>query len=88
MLRITIELVPGGFMPMRRTIATMNIGNLSDLADVSNYRVDAMERANPLSGDPPRSATCTVVGHDRRQSVWVLMARAAEEIMHAEFDEL
>jgi hypothetical protein len=88
MLRIIIELVPGGCRPLRRTIASMNIGNLSDLADISDYKIDAMEAANQLAGTPSRSATCTVVGHHRRQSVWSLIAKAAAEIERAEFDEL
>jgi len=88
MLRVTIELVPGGFTPLRRTIASMTVGNVSDLADISDYRVDAMEGANPLTGEPPRSTTCTIVDHDRRQSVWALLAKAADEITRAEFDEL
>jgi hypothetical protein len=88
MLRVIIELVPGGFTPLRRTIASMRIGNLSDLADISNYQIEAMESANPLTSKPACSATCTVVAHDRRQSVWSLIAKAAAEIAEAEFDEL
>jgi hypothetical protein len=87
-LRVIIELVPGGFTPLRRTIASMRIGNLSDLADVSDYKIEAMESANPLTAKPPVSATCTIVAHDRRQSVWSLIAKAAAEIAEAEFDEL
>jgi hypothetical protein len=88
MLRVIIELVPGGRRELRRTIASMNIGNQSDLADISNYKIDAMESANRLTGTPPRYATCTVIAHDRRQSVWALIAKAAAEIQKAEFDEL
>jgi hypothetical protein len=47
MLVVKVELVPGGFEPMRRTVASMRIWNLSDLADVSDYRVEGTERANP-----------------------------------------
>ena len=88
MLRVIIEIVPGGQAQLRRTIASMAIGNISNLADVSDYKVDAMESANHLIGTPPRSATCEVTGHDRRQSVWALVAKAAAEIEKAEFDEL
>jgi hypothetical protein len=88
MLRVIVELVPGGYRPLRRTIASMNIGNMSDLADISDYKIDATEQANQLTGTPSRSATCTVVGHHRRQSVWALIAKAAAEIEKAEFDEL
>jgi len=88
MLRVTIDLVPGGFSPLRRTIATLRISNASDLADISNYVIEAMEGANPLTGDPPRNAQCMVFGHDRKQSVWKLLERACEEILKADFGEL
>lgn len=73
---------------MRRTIASMRISNESNLADVSDYTVSATESANPLTGDPPRTAACPVRAHDRRQSVWALVAKASEEIMKAGFVEL
>jgi hypothetical protein len=88
MLRVTIELVPGGFTPMRRMIASMSIANVSDLADVSDYRIEAMEGANVLTGSPPRNAACVVLRHDRRQSVWALLAEACIEIQKADFVEL
>lgn len=77
MLAITVDLVPGGFEPLRRTIATMKIANVSDLTDHSNYTVEAAEGANPLAGLPPTSISSTVHNHDRRQSVWSLIAKAA-----------
>jgi hypothetical protein len=57
MLMVTIELVPGGLWPMRRTIASMRISNASELAEVSDYTVEAIEDTNPLTGDPPRNAS-------------------------------
>jgi hypothetical protein len=88
MLLITIDLLPGGHAPHRRTVASMQIANISDLADISDYHIGAIEGANPLTGTPPRSATCIVTGHERYQAVWALVAKAASEIMTAEFDEL
>jgi hypothetical protein len=35
---VTIELAPSGFEPMRQTIATMHISNVSDLTDESDYQ--------------------------------------------------
>jgi hypothetical protein len=87
MLTVTVELVPGGFGPLRRTIATMRISNLSDLADLSDYRVEAMEAANRLSGAAARSAACTVRRHDRRQSIWQLIEAACRAMADAEFAE-
>ncbi|MHC2674478.1 hypothetical protein ACVI1J_006641 [Bradyrhizobium diazoefficiens] len=53
MLVVTIQLWPGGSSALRRPVATMHIGNVSDLADVSDYHVIAMETANPVTGTPP-----------------------------------
>jgi hypothetical protein len=81
MLIVNIEILPGGSAEMRRTIASMRISNLSSLADISDYRVQANESANPIAGVPPGYAECVVLRHDRRQSVWILLQRACEEIM-------
>jgi hypothetical protein len=88
MILVSIDLLPGGFRPLRRTIASMRIANVSELADVSNYQIDVMECSNPLTGTPPRNGSCTVENHDRRQSVWALVAKAAQAALEAEFDEL
>jgi hypothetical protein len=88
MLRVTIEMIPGGFSPMRKTIGSMRISNASNLAEVSDYNIDVMGGANPFTSSPPRSASCLVLAHDRAQSVWALLAKASQEIMKADFVEL
>ena len=88
MLIVTVDLVPGGYEPHRRTIGSMRIANLSDLADISDYRVEVVEGANPLTGTKARKAACMVLAHDRKQSVWVLLANASTEIIRAAFVEL
>ena len=45
MLRIVIEILPGGCPELRRTIASVRIGNLSNLASISDYGIDAIEAA-------------------------------------------
>jgi hypothetical protein len=88
MIIITVDLVPAGFQPMRRTIGTLRIANISDLAEVSDYAVDFLEAATPLAGTKPRNANCTVERHNRHQSVWALLAKASEAASKADFDEL
>lgn len=49
MIRVTVEIFPGGFADGRRPIAHMYIANISDLAQRSDYRVDIAEGDNPLT---------------------------------------
>jgi hypothetical protein len=88
MIHVTVDLVPGGFQPARRTVATLRIANISELADISDYSVDFLQAANPLAGTNPCNGSCYVRSHDRRQSIWALIAKAASAAMEAEYDEL
>jgi hypothetical protein len=88
MIRIIVELIPSGFTPLRRTIASMTISNESNLADLSDYSVKAMEGQNDLAGLGPRNMSATVEAHDRRQSVWALIGKAAAAAAEAECDPL
>jgi hypothetical protein len=87
MLLITIDIVSGGYAVRRKNIATMKIGNITNLADISDYVVDGLETENALVGTGQRSTRTFVKGHDRRQSVWPLIAKAADALAGAEFDE-
>ena len=64
MLRITIELVPGGIELESRAVASMQISNVSDLADCSDY-----EDRKPFDWRQARKAECMVVAHHRRQGL-------------------
>ena len=88
MIHVTVDLVPGGFQPARRTIGTLRITNISELADISDYAVDFLQAANPLAGTSPCNGSCEVLSHDRRQSIWTLIAKAAAATSEAEYDEL
>jgi hypothetical protein len=88
LLVVTVDLLPGGNPERRRTIASLRIANASDLADISDYRVVAVQAANPLAGSPAGIGSCEVTSHDRRQSIWALLAKAAAAATRAEFDEL
>lgn len=79
MLKITVEIHPGGYSDLRRTLGHMYVANVSNLKDRSNYDVRLTEGANPLAGTPPRQCVIRVRGHDRRQSVWSLVGAAIRE---------
>ncbi len=87
MLVITIDILPGGDPQRRKTIASMRIDNISDLADISDYVVQGLEEVDTLTGSHLRSARTFVRGHDRLQQVWPLIAKAADALARAEFAE-
>lgn len=60
-----------------RLFSRAGISNISELADVSDYEVVASEGANPVARTPAWKGRGRVCLHDRRQSVWALVAKAA-----------
>ncbi|UFW48187.1 MULTISPECIES: hypothetical protein [Bradyrhizobium] len=88
MLVVKVELWPSGNGALRQPIGTMHIGNVSNLADLSDYQVIAMETANPLTGTPPGIARFSVLAHARRQRVWALLQRACEAAMAADWTKV
>ncbi len=83
MIRVTVEIFPGGYAEGRRTIGLMHIANVSNLAAQSDYRVDFAEGENPFAGTDARTGTVYVCKHDRWQSVWSLIAAAADAVKSA-----
>jgi hypothetical protein len=76
-LRITVEIWPGGDKTRARAVAIANVANVSDLADVSDYAVSVTEGHNPVTNRPPWSQRGHLFQHDRRTSVWALVAGVA-----------
>lgn len=77
MLRISVQLVPNGDEGRTCELARADVGNISSLADVSDYLIYAYEGSNHLAGAAPWIEHGVIEGHDRRQSVWRLVERAA-----------
>jgi hypothetical protein len=89
MIRVTVELLPGGYSDfIRRPIGIMHLGNVSNLADQSDYDVTIMEAENPLATSPPRMANWVIRDHDRHQSVWLLVRAALSSFETADWEVL
>jgi hypothetical protein len=74
LLRVTVEIWPSGDKTRARAVAIANVANL---ADVSDYAVSVTEGHNPVTNTPPWSQHGSVFQHDRRTSVWALVAKVA-----------
>ena len=77
MLRIVVLLVPGGRESAKRELARADLGNVSDLAPISDYLIQASEGWNPLSRTPAWQKRGLITEHSRAQSVWRLVERTA-----------
>ena len=60
-----------------RVVGRAVVGNVSQLADISDYDVFWSEEASEVSGLAERAGTASVEGHPRRQSVWALVEKVA-----------
>jgi hypothetical protein len=76
MLRIVIELVPGGIGEPRE-LARIVLGNQSSLADRSDYSIAAREADNSLASRGAWESRGWIANHDRNQTVFALVERAA-----------
>lgn len=77
MLRIVVEVVPGGDEGGTFEVARAHVANVSALADLSDYVVWVREHANPVAGTPAWEDSGKIDSHKRRRSVWALVERAA-----------
>lgn len=73
---LTIEIKLNG-----DTIATAELANISDLADVSDYALSWEEREEIDLNIPWDSGEQKIEGHRRRQTVWALVAKTAAAIL-------
>ena len=69
MLKLTIEILPGGDGGRAKKLAVLDIANVSGLAPVSDY-------ALTLDGKYLGS----VIGHPREKGMWPLLARAVQKV--------
>ncbi len=79
MLVVKVEIWPGGYEGGKREIARMKVGNISDLADLSDYTAVIEEYGNDRLGIPKSRSTVQVTGHTRRSTVWSLIRKILEK---------
>ncbi len=77
MLVVRVELWPGGNYRTARTIASMVIGNQSQLAEESDYHIRRHTDGSTLLGVAEEEVEFEIKQHKRSQSVWALVAKAA-----------
>jgi len=75
---LTVELKMNG-----RPIAAATVKNISDLAPISDYEVEAVSLPSKYSGKGFRHAF-TVNRHERLQTAWALIAKVADRLAQVE----
>jgi hypothetical protein len=76
MIRVVVEQQdPDGQVT---ALAHATVANISKLAPVSDYQVEAGEHFNVLAGRPAWRSRGMIGAHRREQSVWALVARVAQ----------
>ena len=79
MMRVIVEIHPHGSASDKRTIATIDIANVSELAETSDYLVTAT-----FDDGPPRR--WRVCGHRRRDG-WIPLVRGVLDRLASPWSE-
>lgn len=77
MLRIVVEIVPPAASRPKREVARAELSNVSDLGKISDYSIEVEEGVNGITWAKAWESRGMILGHDREQSVWALVAKAA-----------
>ena len=75
MLVVRVEVWPGGSPLGVKEVGTLYAGNISDLANTSDYSVSGVEYGAKHLDISASSADFTIEGHDRNQSVFSLVEK-------------
>lgn len=79
MLKVTVELYPGGNPFNAKYLGHAVIDNVSDLNGISDYKCRVSENANPFTGKRGKIVDVNIKKHDRNQSVWELVYKVVKE---------
>jgi hypothetical protein len=79
MLKVRVELWPGGRQDEKHQIAVLHLSNVTDSVTngLEDYAIFASEGVNPPADRGCWQSRGLIAGHDRRQTVWALVAKAA-----------
>lgn len=81
MLKITVELYPGGDPKRARVLGVMQIANIKINEDgTSDYKIIADENPNTVTQAPFLKHIVKIKGHKRKQSVYGLVTKAARVV--------
>lgn len=79
MLHVTVEIWPSGDRNRKRTLAELDIENVSNLAEISDYGATlAEEHGDPhlrATHEPPRARHTKIYGHERAAGWAPLLVR-------------
>ena len=77
MLRIIVEIVPPAASRPKREVARVELSNVAESGKTSSYTIEVEEGINGVTFAGAWEARGMICDHDREQSVWALVAKAA-----------
>lgn len=80
MMVVTIEIWPGGDECYSFEIGRMEVSNISNLAEVSDYHAHIVQRGTPSLNVNAMEKTVLVQGHRRRSGAWALVRRVLDRL--------
>lgn len=80
MIEVTVSYLPSGVRHRAEEIASLEITNISDLADCSDYQYILRAASSPLTLRGAETHHGIVRGHNRREgNIWTLVQKILEK---------
>lgn len=80
MMVVSIEIWPGGDESGSFEIGRMEVSNISNLAEVSDYHAHIVQLCTPSLNVNAMDKTVLVQGHPRRNGAWDLVRRVLDRL--------
>ena len=80
MMVVSIEIWPGGDKSYGFEIGRMEVSNISNLAEVSDYHAHIVQRGASSLNVSAMDKTVLVQGHPRRNGAWALVRRVLDRL--------
>jgi len=80
MLVVKVEVWPGGVQALAQEIGRMEIENVSNLAQISDYSVSVTQLGSERLGVCPIDVAFIIEGHARENGAWALVKRVVDRL--------
>lgn len=80
MMVVSVQIWPGGDESFRFEIGRMEVSNMSNLAEISDYHAHVVQQSAPRLDVDAIDRIVWAKGHPRREGAWALVKRVLDHL--------